>query len=49
MLNNYRCSKKDCSVKFYLDPKATNRRCPECGYRILDKLRTKNYITYSTD
>ena len=45
---NFKCSKNSCHHKFYLDTSENMIRCPECGYRIIDKLRTRNYITYKT-
>ena len=45
---NFKCSKNGCHHKFHLDTNESIIRCPECGYRILDKLRTRNYITYKT-
>lgn len=37
-----------CKHKFELKIKDLIR-CPNCGYRILYKERTKNYIEYSTN
>jgi len=47
-VTNYKCSRYGCYNKFYLGPKDIIR-CPTCGYRILDKLRTLNNITYKTE
>jgi DNA-directed RNA polymerase subunit RPC12/RpoP len=44
--NNFKCLK--CSHKFYINLKE-NIMCPNCGYRILDKLRTKKHIVYKTE
>lgn len=46
---NYKCSKYGCNYKFYLEATDNLIRCPECGHRILDKLRTRKYITYKTE
>lgn len=44
--NNFKCLK--CYHKFYINLKE-NILCPNCGYRILDKLRTKKHIIYKTE
>lgn len=45
--NNFKCGK--CNHKFYINIIRNNMlRCPDCGYRIIYKLRTRNYITYKT-
>lgn len=48
-INNFKCSRNSCNAKFYIAPKDNTIRCPICGYRIVDKLRTQNYITYKTE
>ena len=45
---NFKCSRYGCYHRFYLSPRDKKIWCPSCGYRILDKLRTRNYITYKT-
>jgi DNA-directed RNA polymerase subunit RPC12/RpoP len=44
---NIKCS--SCNKKFFFDKKINNIRCNFCGYRILQKLRTKNSIYYDTN
>ena len=43
---NFKCGK--CNHKFFME---NNEKimCPECGYRILFKLRTPNPITLKTE
>lgn len=43
---NFHCG--SCKKKFVYNYKDIVR-CPECGYRILFKERTLNYIEYSTN
>jgi len=45
-LPNFKCG--SCKKNFTLDKNQNMIRCAHCGYRIIYKLRTKNYITYST-
>lgn len=44
---NIKCG--SCKKNFYFDKKVSNIRCNFCGYRILQKLRTKKSIYYNTD
>jgi DNA-directed RNA polymerase subunit RPC12/RpoP len=44
---NFKCG--SCKKSFLLDKTQKMIRCPQCGYRILFKLRTRNYITYKTE
>ncbi len=46
---NYKCARFNCTHRFYLSPDDNLIRCPKCGYRILHKLRTRNYITHKTE
>lgn len=45
----YKCANKQCQFRFYLSKTDKIIRCPQCGYRILYKLRTLNQITYKTE
>jgi DNA-directed RNA polymerase subunit RPC12/RpoP len=47
--DNFKCGNFKCGHKFRLENKQTMIRCPECGHRILYKLRTKNHISYKTN
>ena len=44
---NFKCG--SCKKSFLLDKNQKMIRCSFCGYRILFKLRTRNYITYKTE
>jgi LSD1 subclass zinc finger protein len=44
---NFKCY--SCKKKFFLSSSQRNIRCAFCGYRILLKVRTSNYITYKTE
>ena len=44
---NYKCG--SCKKSFILEKNQNMIRCSHCGYRILYKLRTKNYISYKTE
>jgi DNA-directed RNA polymerase subunit RPC12/RpoP len=44
---NYKCG--SCKKSFILEKSQNMIRCSHCGYRILYKLRTKNYISYKTE
>lgn len=44
---NFKCG--SCKKSFLLDKNQKMIRCSYCGYRILFKLRTRNYITYKTE
>jgi len=44
---NFRCG--SCKKDFLLDKNQNMIRCAHCGYRILYKLRTRNYISYKTE
>jgi DNA-directed RNA polymerase subunit RPC12/RpoP len=46
---NFKCANFKCKNKFYLDKKSSQILCPQCGHRILYKLRTKNCITYKAE
>ena len=43
---NFKCTK--CNKQFYFNDSQIIRCC-FCGYRILYKIRTQNYITYVSD
>ena len=45
--DNFRCG--SCKKTFILEKTQKMIRCIHCGYRILYKLRTDNYITYKTE
>ena len=44
---NFKCG--SCKKSFLLEKSQKMIRCSYCGYRILFKLRTRNYITYKTE
>ncbi len=44
---NFKCG--SCKKSFLLDKNQKMIRCSFCGYRILFKLRTKNYISFKTE
>lgn len=44
---NFKCG--SCNKNFHLDKGQKMIRCIYCGYRILYKLRTRNYIWYKTE
>lgn len=44
--HNFKCAK--CTKTFFLCKEQKMIRCANCGYRILLKLRTTNYIVYKT-
>lgn len=44
---NFKCG--SCKKSFLLDKSQKMIRCSYCGYRILFKLRTRNYITFKTE
>jgi DNA-directed RNA polymerase subunit RPC12/RpoP len=44
---NFKCG--SCKKSFLLDKNQKMIRCSYCGYRILFKLRTRNYITFKTE
>ena len=44
---NFKCG--SCKKTFILDKNQKMIRCAFCGYRILFKLRTRDYITYKTE
>ena len=43
---NFKCG--NCESLVFIDKKQDSIKCDECGYRILYKTRTINYITYKT-
>jgi DNA-directed RNA polymerase subunit RPC12/RpoP len=45
--HNFKCG--SCKKSFLLDKNQKMIRCFFCGYRILFKLRTRNYISFKTE
>lgn len=48
-INNVRCNSNKCKKEFCYNNNDKIIRCPHCGYRIIEKLRTKQSITYKTE
>lgn len=49
VLQSHNVSCSQCKKTFYLDKTQKNIKCIHCGYRILLKIRTRNYVTYKTE